>query len=110
MPDTVIKVENHNSVFAQTPGHFYILQIPFEAKQSVPPLSFQNGTVKEVGVNGWQNEEVIAVLIDRIKHLNSLFPSKFNESAICGLEVAEAALLGRTRERMARGVEGHHAI
>lgn len=70
-------------------------------------IKFQRGPVKEVGVNGCQTEDVIELLIERLKSLN-LPPYNTRETslAITALEEAENWLHRRTRDRVARGVEG----
>lgn len=62
-------------------------------------------TLKTIN-NGTTNEEVLAVLIDRIKTLNAKLPCKENSVALTHLETAELWLLKRTRDRQARAVEG----
>lgn len=57
---------------------------------------------------GTTNEAVISMLIDRLQTLNESFPSKFNEDAIKHLHLAYEALVARTADREARGVEGTH--
>lgn len=69
-------------------------------------IGFQEGAVKEVeGRNGWQNEELIAVLIDRMKFLNGKFPCRENAMAITKLEEALMWLKKRTADRKDRGEE-----
>lgn len=69
-------------------------------------ISFQNGPVKEHGVNGVTNEALLAILIDRIEFLNGKFHSADNDKALNHCKLALEALERRTKERMARGVEG----
>lgn len=69
-------------------------------------ISFQDGPIKEQGVNGTTNEEVIQLLIDRIRSLNVIMHSTHNEGALDFLEAAKAELNLRTHEREERGVEG----
>ena len=57
---------------------------------------------------GTTNEAVISMLIDRMQHLNELFPSPFNDECIHHLNLAYEALYARTKDREARGVEGTH--
>jgi hypothetical protein len=72
-------------------------------------IDFQNGPIKEAGVNGITHEALLAILIDRLEHFqNGQFANKFNASALGHLQQAQDALLSRTRERMSRGVEGTH--
>lgn len=61
-------------------------------------------------ISGTTNEEVLAMLIDRLQFLNKKFPSPYNESAISSLYVALNALETRTKERIYRGVEGTDQI
>ena len=58
--------------------------------------------------DGTTNEEILEVLIDRIKFLNNKFPCFENESAIEHLEFALFQLNERTRKRVERNVEGKH--
>lgn len=72
-------------------------------------ILFQNGPIKEVGVNGITNEALLAILIDRMEGFQR-GPYACEDNAIClaHLEGAMQALHKRTREREARGVEGTH--
>jgi hypothetical protein len=69
-------------------------------------LSFQKGPVKEVGINGIQNEPLIAILIHRLEYLDSQFPCDDNKEAIAHMYEALTFLNNRTASRIARGVEG----
>jgi hypothetical protein len=70
-------------------------------------LSFQDGPIREQGVNGTTNEEVIEVLIDRITSLNQPpFKNAHNDAALDLLRAALGELMTRTVERQSRGVEG----
>lgn len=72
-------------------------------------FDWQDGPIKENGVNGVQVEDVIQVAIDRIKELNQApYNCRENSLAITDLESAQNWLYRRTREREARGVEGTH--
>lgn len=57
-------------------------------------------------VCGTTNEEVIDMLIDRLRFLNSKMHSEQNVLAIGNLKSAKAHLLARTNDRIQRGVEG----
>jgi len=73
-------------------------------------IDFQKGPINEAGLNGLSNEALIAVLIDRMRGFQSgPFASRDNDLALAHLEQALMWLHKRTRERMARGVEGTHA-
>lgn len=56
--------------------------------------------------DGTTNEELLAVLIDRINYLNGKFPCHENSIAITHIETALLWLNKRTADRVARNVEG----
>ncbi len=56
--------------------------------------------------NGTTNEEVLAMLIDRLKTLSAKLPSRETWLAITKCEEALMWLEKRTRDRKARGVDG----
>ena len=73
------------------------------------PIKFQNGPIKEAGVNGVMNEDLLAILIDRMRGFQSGdYACDANKHALYYLENALTALRERTDEREARGVEGTH--
>jgi hypothetical protein len=67
------------------------------------------GTLKTVA-NGTTNEEVLEMLIDRMKYLQAKFPCKENACCITHLEEGLMWLEKRTRDRMKRGVEGKNLV
>lgn len=74
-------------------------------------ILFQNGPINEVGVNGITHEALLAILIDRLKGFQrGPFACGANAAALNHLEAARDVLLQRTRERMARNVEGTHKV
>jgi len=74
-------------------------------------LNFQNGPIKEVGTNGITHESLLAVLIDRLEGFQrGPYKCQANQAALDALETAQAALRSRTKERLARGVEGTHEV
>lgn len=76
------------------------------AGRTVYHVTFQEGSVKEVGLNGVTSEALIAILIDRTKILNKKFPCKQNEEAIKLLERSLGVLEDGTKGRIKRKVEG----
>lgn len=92
--------------------HRYVIK--FEVKDGSREawgIGFQNGPIKEVGVNGITHEALLAILIDRLRGFQSgAYACYENEAALMYLEHALAWLHRRTREREARGVEGTHAM
>jgi len=96
------------------PGHRYLLR-NFESDIKIPEqqLQFiQKEPVKEGSTelktinNGTTNEEVLAMLIDRLQFLNTKFPCRENSIVITKLEESLMWLNKRTADRMTRGVEG----
>jgi hypothetical protein len=70
-------------------------------------ILFQNGPIKEVGVNGITHEALLAIVIHRLQCFQSgPYPSEENNQALQGLSHALTALQRRTRMRINRGVEG----
>lgn len=73
-------------------------------------ISFQNGPIAENGVNGVTQEALLAVVIDRLRSFQAgQFACRENALALTKLEEAQHWLQHRTRDRMARGVEGKTA-
>lgn len=101
-----------------TPGHKYALDhfesygLPtckVETLQFIEKAPHPSGAGTMVTVNdGTTNEEVLAVLIDRLQFLNGKFPCRENSIALTKLDEALLWLNKRTADRKARGVEGQH--
>jgi predicted secreted protein len=85
-------------------GHVYQVL----AGPQVTSIEFQNGPIKEAGVNGLTNEALLSILIHRTQVLNSRFPCRENAIAITKMEEALMWFNKRTADRQARGVEGEH--
>ncbi len=74
-------------------------------------VSFQNGPIGEGGVNGCHNEDLIAIVIDRMRGFQSgEYACRENALALTKLEEALHWLHHRTNARIARGVEGTHTV
>ena len=69
-------------------------------------VMFQNGPVKEVGVNGLTNEALLALVLHRLRILNTNFPCRENSLAITNIEQGVMWLEQRTKDRIKRNVEG----
>jgi len=70
-------------------------------------VNFQDGPIKEAGVNGIHNEDLIAIVIDRMRGFQSGdYACRDNDLALTKLEESLFWLRNRTNEREARGVEG----
>ena len=78
---------------------------------TIQRIHFQEGPIKEAGVNGVMNEDLIAMVICRLEHFNqSEFRCRENSMAITKLEEALLWLRKRTMGRENRGVEGSHKV
>lgn len=81
------------------------------AGDCVGAVNFQEGPIKECGVNGVCNEDLIAMVICRLEGFqNSEFKCRENAMAIIKLEERLMWLRKRTQDREARGVEGTHTV
>lgn len=70
-------------------------------------IIFQNGPIKEVGVNGITSEALLAIVIDRLRSFQAgQFSCRENAIALTHCEDALMWLQRRTRARIRRGVEG----
>lgn len=74
-------------------------------------IRFQNGPIKEVGVNGITNEALLAIVQDRLEGFQGgKYACDENESALQSVRLAMRALKQRTQARVTRGVEGTMAV
>ena len=113
-----IGTSNFTAVFANDDPEFgesYSYEIDGITETDNTPAScfatikFQKGPIKEHGVNGCHNEDLIAITIDRLQGLNQGdFRCRENSTAITKLEEAMMWLNKRTQDRINRGVEGTH--
>ena len=99
-----IIIEGHRySLSAFEPGG-QTQEIHFIQKVPTHPGSSDLETL----VNGTTNEEVLAMLIDRMHYLQAKFPCRENAIVITKLEESLMWLNKRTEDRKKRGVEGKH--
>jgi len=92
------------------PHHFSVYQGDYDTNNKLLcRIDFQEGPIKECGVNGVCNEDLIAMVITRLEHFQkSEFACRDNSIAITKLEEAMLWLRKRTMAREKRGVEGTH--
>lgn len=70
-------------------------------------IDFQNGPIKEYGLNGVTQEALLAIVIDRLRSFQAgPFSSADNADALRYCVYALKHLQKRTVDRIARGVEG----
>ena len=86
------------------PHHFHVQDNRGSVLTSV---DFQCGPIKECGVNGVANEDLLVMVLLRLEHFNrSEFRCRENSIAISKIEEALLWLRKRTMHRELRGVEG----
>ncbi len=74
-------------------------------------ISFQKGPIKETEVNGIHNEDLLAIVIDRLEGFQSgNFSCRENALALTKIQEAMHWLNYRTRGRRNRGVEGTSGV
>jgi hypothetical protein len=87
-------------------SHEYQVVIP---NGKTTNISFQNGPIAEVGVNGLTQEVLLAIVIDRLRSFQAgNFACRENALALTKIEAAMHWLHSRTLARMRIGVEGTH--
>lgn len=70
---------------------------------------FQNGPLKESGINGTTHEVLLAIIEDRLVGFQSgPYACPENGEALANIQSAQRILNSRTEARLARGVEGTH--
>ena len=70
-------------------------------------IHFQEGSIKEAGVNGLHQEDLLVIVIDRLQHFQrGPFACRENALALTKIEEALHWLNHRTAERQSRNVEG----
>lgn len=99
------KIYEHNYVF-NAPHDFTVVKADDENTE-LAHIHFQQGPIKENGVNGVANEDLIVMVIRRLQEFqNSEYKCRENALAITKLEEALLWLRYRTMEREQRNVEG----
>lgn len=89
--------DNHNFEIVDSQNEFNVLT----------DIHFQDGPTKEVGLNGIFNEDLLIIVLERLKAFqNTEFKCKENEMAIIKIEEALLWLKKRTLNREKRGVQG----
>jgi hypothetical protein len=74
-------------------------------------VKFQKGPIKEFGVNGCQQKDLLAIVLHRLQGFQSSnYACRENALAITKIEEAMHWLNHRTAERRARGVQGTSKI
>lgn len=108
------RVSHETDIQFNAPHHFKVSTNRGEPNPQfveVGSVNFQKGPIKENGVNGVNNEDLIVMVICRLEHFQrSEYSSRDNAMAITKLEEALLWLRKRTIGRENRGVEGTSII
>lgn len=100
------KVFHEDHVNFNAPHHFSVQD---HGGNVLSLIDFQEGPIKEHGINGVANEDLLVMVLTRLEGFqNSEFRCCENDLAITKIEEALLWLRKRTMEREARGVEGTH--
>ena len=82
-----------------------------KVRQSVTPVFFQKGPLKEVGPNGPSDEAYLVILRHRLEGFQSgPYACDHNAKMLAGINMALEAIAERKAEREARGVEGLNKV
>lgn len=106
------KVYHEDECKYNAPHHFVVglADTPGDTIKPIQTIDFQEGPVKECGVNGIGNEDAIAMVLCRLEHFQrSPYACRENAIAITKLEEALLWLRKRTINRENRGVLGTSA-
>ena len=118
---TAHKVNGLNEVLTinvmDEPGHggachkYEICYSEAEGGGLLAGINFQNGPIKEFGVNGISGEALLAIVRDRLECFQrGPYACYTNGSALVSVIGAMTALASRTKERVERGVEGTNVV
>lgn len=108
------KVYHEDEPKFNTPHHFEVTKKMIDSKgvaheTLLQRVDFQEGAIKEHGVNGVMNEDLLVMVLTRLEGFqNSDFRCRENDMAITKIEEALMWLRKRTVGRENRGVEGTH--
>ena len=105
--------EDESAMNYNAPHHFQVIESASNEHgiRILANINFQEGPIKECGVNGVCNEDLIAMVITRLENFQkSEFACRENALAITKLEEAMLWLRKRTMGREQRGVEGTHTV
>jgi hypothetical protein len=89
--------------------HYEVSEVggPKKPTSALWEVKFQNGPVKENGVNGVQNEDLLAIVIHRLQGFQSgPYACQENADALVKCQEALMRMEDRTVVRERRGVEG----
>ena len=106
---TKVWCEDAEDMKFNAPHHFKVTDS--SGLNEISKIDFQEGPIKEHGVNGVCNEDLILMVVCRLEGFQkSEYACKENAEALEHLYAAVDALRSRTNRRVAAGVEGTSAL
>ena len=106
---TKVGCEDKEKQKFNAPHHFEVANT--ETLEVIETVNFQEGPIKENGINGVCNEDLILMVLTRLQSFqNSEYAGRENAVAITKLEETLMWLRKRTLDREIRGVEGTHKV
>lgn len=109
----IVCLDTNNEI--NTNSEYLVLQSEIDKEnggnKELAHIKFQNGPIKEAGINGIHNEDLIAIVMDRLNFFQKgIYACEENSMAIIKLQESLMWLRKRTQDRDDRGVEGTHNI
>ena len=103
------EIEHEDEFNFNAPHHFEVKNV--NTGEVVTRIDMQEGPIKENGINGCSNEDLIAIVLVRLESFqNSEYKCRDNSVAITKLEEALMWLGKRTKGRIIRNVEGTNIV
>lgn len=107
--NTIIYQESPLEQRFNAPHYFEVANV--HTGEVIQKVHFQEGPIKEYGINGVANEDLLGMVLSRLDGFqNSPFRCAENEQAKRCLCEALGWLRSRTNQREARGVEGTNVV
>lgn len=100
--------ENKEVMTNGAPHNFVVLD---NNSNDIAEIHFQEGPIKEAGINGVANEDLLAMVLTRLEHFQETqFKCRENAVAITKLQETLMWLRKRTTDRELKGIEGTHKV
>jgi hypothetical protein len=101
---TEVHCEDREKQLYNAPHHFKVIEV--KTGDILGEISFQEGPIKEVGVNGVRDEDLLTIVLTRLEAFQSSeFKCAENQEAINGIREALESLQNRTLKRYSKNVE-----
>jgi len=102
-------IEHEDKIQFNAPHHFLIKRV--SDNETLCKIDLQCGPIKEAGVNGCCNEDLLNIVAERLRGFqNSQFACRENAVALTKIEESLMWLRKRTIAREQRQVEGTHVV